>query len=161
MQDWNPCCIALQSLYFLRLSKKRKKNDLRQANKGLKKIIWCNLIPWSFALRRSFGKIQLLHGNYIIKIMYFEKLQTFLVQHENFRFNSPLFTAYFDIYNIRPLGSFGGVGRSLGVFESFYRVTYFAFLTTYFAFFDHINMTYFGLKNHIKIQALVIRALQY
>ena len=35
------------------------------------------------------------------------------------------------------------------------------FLTTYFAFFDHINMTYFGLKNHIKIRALVIKKMNW
>ena len=31
------------------------------------------------------------------------------------------------------------------------------FLTTYFAIFDHINMAYFMLENHIKIQALIIK----
>ena len=38
----------------------------------------------------------------------------------------------------------------------YFEITYFAFLTTYFAIFDHINIAYFGPKNHIKIRALLI-----
>ena len=36
-------------------------------------------------------------------------------------------------------------------------ITYFSIFTTYFAVFDYINITYFGPKNYIFLQALVIR----
>ena len=45
-------------------------------------------------------------------------------------------------------------------FGGFYRITYFAFFTTYFAFFHHINITYLRSKNHIKIRALIITYYQ-